>query len=69
MFQQQQQQQQQQEQEQEQQEQAQAQAQTQKCDKMMCGKMVKAAPWQEHHTVLCTCAHAQSTWTAPTLNT
>ena len=23
--------------------------------------------WKEHHTVLCTCAHAQSTWTTPTL--
>ena len=32
-----------------------------------CGKMVTSCVWQEHHTVLCTCAHAQSTWTTPTL--
>ena len=28
---------------------------------------LQAAVWQEHHTVLCTCALAQSTWTTPTL--
>ena len=35
----------------------------QKCDKKMCGKMVTSCGVKEHHTVLCTCAHVQSTWT------
>ena len=30
-------------------------------------RWLQAAVWQEHHTVLCTCAHPQSTWTTPTL--
>ena len=30
-------------------------------------RWLQAAVWKEHHTVLCTCAHAQSTWTTPTL--
>ena len=30
-------------------------------------RWLQAAVWQEHHSVLCTCAHAQSTWTTPTL--
>ena len=30
-------------------------------------RWLQATVWQEHHTVLCTCGHAQSTWTTPTL--
>ena len=30
-------------------------------------RWLQAAVWKEHHTVLCTCAHVQSTWTTPTL--
>jgi hypothetical protein len=30
-------------------------------------RWLQAVAWKEHHTVLCTCAHAQSTWTTPTL--
>ena len=29
--------------------------------------LLQAAVWKAHHTVLCTCAHAPSTWTTPTL--
>ena len=37
-----------------------------KCDQKLCGRMViQAAVWQEHHTVLCTCARAQGICTTP----
>ena len=30
--------------------------------------VLQAAVWKEHRTVLCTCAHAPSTWTTPTFS-
>ena len=35
--------------------------------KRCVARWLHAAVWQEHHTVLCTCARPQSTWTTPTL--
>ena len=35
--------------------------------KMRQKDVLQAAVWKAHHTVLCTCAHAPSTWTTPTL--
>ena len=31
--------------------------------KRCVARWLQAAVWKEHHTVLCTCAHVQSTWT------
>ena len=36
---------------------------TKRCE----ARWLQAAVWKEHHTVHCTCAHAQGTWTTPTL--
>ena len=35
--------------------------------KMRQKDVLQAAVWKAHHTVLCTCAHALSTWATPTL--
>ena len=60
-----------QEEQEEQQEQEEQEEQAQKCDKNATKEYVvrwlQAEIWKEHHAVLCTCAHAQSTCTTPTL--
>ena len=40
---------------------------TTRSTKMRHKDVLQAAVWQEHHTVLCTCAHAPCSWTTPRL--